>query len=145
MLPLMMDLCKACAKSRSLKAKLALRERLVAVRHQLMIEAVSEYQAEIAAGIDVEEASDDYFDLKGFVLDCERSCFECGNSEEAKMYLIIREYLEICHGGGQAPAKKDPPADKAPTQATQEKSPKEPARLADYRLKDGRKDRESDK
>lgn len=149
MLPLMMDLCKACAKARSLKAKLALRERMVAIRHQLMAEGIAEYQAEISAEIDVDSASDDYFDLKGFLLECERSCFECSNSDEAKVYLVVKEYLELCYSdGNDPPAKKSTSVTDATSKQPVEKmelAKKAPTSLTDFRRAKERREFWNDK
>ncbi len=145
MLPLMMDLCKQCSKARSIKNKLALRERIVTIRHQLMTEAVREYQAEAAADSDVDSAADDYFDLKGFLYDCEISCFECNNSKDAKIYLVIKEYLETNYGdGSNAPGKKEDSSEKRPP-AKDDTARKPPSSLAEYRLKKNRREHWNDK
>lgn len=145
MLPLMMDLCKQCAKARSIKDKLALRERIVAIRHQLMTEAVREYQAEAAADSDVDSASDDYFDLKGFLYDCEISCFECNNSKDAKIYLVIKEYLETNYGDGcKVPDKKEDSTEKQPEEKDAA-AHKPPSNLAEYRQRKKRREYWNDK
>ncbi|NTW22930.1 hypothetical protein HGA34_05355 [Candidatus Falkowbacteria bacterium] len=93
MLLIIMELCKVCSQEKSPKKRLELKERIALAKHQLMMEAAGEYRCELE--MEPEGASDDFFELKGFMNDCELYCYECtrGIGERAKVYLVIDEYL----------------------------------------------------
>jgi hypothetical protein len=101
MLLMIMELCKVCSQEKSAKRKMALKERMALAKHQLLMEAAGEYRCELQ--IDPEGASDDFFELKGFMNDCELYCYECsrGIGQQAKVFLVIDEYLQGLSGDCQ--------------------------------------------
>jgi len=88
-----MELCKVCSQEKSAKKKLELKERIAVAKHQLLMEAAGEYRCELQ--MEPEGASDDFFELKGFMQDCELYCYECtrGIGQQGKVFLVIDEHL----------------------------------------------------